>query len=75
MYSLRLPPDVVSRLYRLREEHSRGPIRRQVLAAVEGYLSEAEATAGLQSNGGAMELPDPEGLSNPPPSANAVAPR
>ena len=47
MYSLILPPDLVARLYRLREDHQRGPIRRQVIAAVQGYLAEAEAAIGV----------------------------
>jgi len=49
MYSLCLPPEVVNRLYRLREEHEAGPIRRQVLMAVTSYLDVTEAQLGLPS--------------------------
>ena len=35
LYALKLPPELVSRLYRLRESHGLGPIRKQVLIAVE----------------------------------------
>lgn len=47
MYSLRLPPDQVSRLYRLREAHHCGPIRRQVVQAIERYLHETEKHHGI----------------------------
>lgn len=47
MYALKLPPDLVTRLYRLREDHNLGPIRRQVLTAVETYLADAEAQRGI----------------------------
>ena len=50
MYAMKLPPEMVARLYRLREEHRRGPIRRQVLSAVEGYLTEAEMELGVAPN-------------------------
>ena len=42
MYALKLPDPLVRRLYRLREEHGCGPIRRQVLLAVERYVDETE---------------------------------
>lgn len=42
MYALVVPPELVARLYRLREQHARGPIRRQILKAVERYLDEVE---------------------------------
>lgn len=43
MYSLRLPPELVHRLYDLRERHGRGPIRRQVVVAIERYLADTES--------------------------------
>lgn len=55
MYSLRLPPELVSRLYLLRERHDRGPIRRQVVRAIERYLTDAEAQLNLPSEPGAPE--------------------
>jgi len=46
MYAIKLPPELVSRLYRLREEHRLGPIRRQVLTAVEHYVEDMEREYG-----------------------------
>lgn len=46
MYALQLPPAMVRRLYHLRETHQRGPIRRQVLIAVEQYLAHMEKEYG-----------------------------
>jgi len=56
MYSLSLPPTLVSRLYRLREDHQAGPIRRQVLSAVEQYLAAAERQ---------FDIPPPEPIPAP----------
>jgi predicted DNA-binding protein len=42
MYALRLPPELVSRLYRLREEFGQGSIRSQVVTAIERYVEETE---------------------------------
>lgn len=49
MYTLTLPPDLVRRLWRLRETCGRGSIRSQALAAVGTYLEEAELEHGLDS--------------------------
>jgi hypothetical protein len=62
MYALQLPPELVTRLYRLREEHQQGPIRRQVLKAVECYLDHTESALGLTS------------ATDPPPQPEATAP-
>jgi hypothetical protein len=63
MYTMKLPPELVTRLYRLRERHCLGPIRKQVLIAVEQYLDamEAEYGTGEEKSGpvGALApLPD-----------------
>lgn len=46
MYAVKLPPELVTRLWRLRELHRLGPIRRQVLIAVEHYVADMEAEYG-----------------------------
>src|SRR5688500_7482872 len=46
VYAMKLPPELVRRLYVLRETHRLGPIRRQVLIAVEHYLEEMEKEYG-----------------------------
>jgi len=46
MYALKLPPELVRRLYHLREVHCLGPIRKQVLIAVEHYLDNMEEEYG-----------------------------
>jgi hypothetical protein len=48
MYALKLPPDVVARLYRLREDHRLGPIRKQALIAIDQYLDAMEAEYGVE---------------------------
>lgn len=53
MYALKLPPELVSRLYRLREEHRLGSIRRQALIAIEQYVENMENEYGTG--------PDPTG--------------
>jgi len=58
MYALRLPSELVSRLYRLREEHGLGPIRRQVLSAVESYLDTAEHARGIAADSPATTSPN-----------------
>ncbi|MFN3650398.1 MAG: hypothetical protein ACK47B_12545 [Armatimonadota bacterium] len=47
MYALKLPDELVHRLYRLREAHRLGPIRRQVLIAVEHYCDDPEREYGV----------------------------
>lgn len=67
MYSLRLPPELVHRLYQLRERHARGPIRRQVVYAIERYLTETEAQLNVPSAHGASDS-DPTSSVGPMPA-------
>jgi hypothetical protein len=47
MYALKLPEDLVARLYRLREQHRLGPIRKQALIAISHYCDDMEAEYGV----------------------------
>lgn len=67
MYALKLPPDLVSRLYRLREQHRLGPIRKQILIAVRHYLDDMEAEYGAG--------PEPSGSPPPEPPRPGLAAR
>jgi hypothetical protein len=63
MYALKLPPEVVARLYRLREQHRLGSIRKQALIALDHYLQDMEAEYGVpaDSAAGNPALPLPSG--------------
>jgi hypothetical protein len=63
MYALKLPPELVTRLYRLRAQHRLGPIRKQVLIAVGQYLDAMEAEYGTGE-----EAPGPQGPEAAPPA-------
>src|SRR5207302_3989820 len=52
-YPIPLPPELLRRLYWLRETHSLGPIRTQVVTAVERYVDAMEIVYGT--------CPDPPG--------------
>lgn len=56
---MRLPPEQVRRLYLLREHHQRGPIRHQIVRAIERYLSDCEAELAVAGDAVASTHPAP----------------